>query len=402
VSESRHEPAQAVDLGHSRFPCEATRRVVLPLIAAKVATLLFAGCVALVYPTGFSDEGYVGVYFGNHGEFPKQRPSADIVFRTWDAPHYLALAAHGYGGAGPKNAFYPLYPALVRLAAPAFGGDLLAAALALSMALGLMGLFVLHDLLVRLTSVRVANLTVMLMCIQPAAFFTVLPYSESLFLLLLAVFCTALARERFWWAAALGALLALTRAVGVFSVLPLALALYSARRSVATWTCCLLPLAGWASYFAIVYFQTGDPWLGFSVQKNFATAPSIARLFDPLTFARELFHVRRLHAFSGSLLERLAFAAYLVALGVSFARARRQPETRPWFALTASFGLIPAVATVLMSFTRYLSVIFPVFVVLAEVLAPKSRRFALIAVSVALFALQLTLLYRHVTFRWAG
>jgi hypothetical protein len=402
VSESRLEPSTAVGSNHERFPGEATRRIVLPLIAAKIATLLFVASVALVYPAGFSEEGYIGVYFGNHGEFPKQLPSADIVFRTWDAPHYLALAAHGYGGAGPKNAFYPLYPALVRLAAPAFGGDLLSSALTLSTAFGLLALFVLHDLLVRTTSIRVANLTVLLLCVQPAAFFSVLPYSESLFLLLLAVFCTLLARERFWWAGVIGALLALTRAVGVFSALPLMAALYGSRRSIATWACCVLPIAGWAGYFAILYGQTGDPWLGFAVQKNFTTAPAIARLFDPVTFARELFQVRRWHSFSGSLLERLSFAAYLAGLGALFIRARRQPAARPWFVLSAALGLVPAILTVLMSFTRYLSVIFPLFVVSAELLAPKSRRIALVAVTLTLLVLQVVLLYRHVTFRWAG
>lgn len=402
MSDSRLEPAPTTALRSEPFPGEATRRIILPLLAAKLLTLALVACAALVFPAGFSDEGYIGIYFGNHAAPPKQQPSADVVFRTWDAEHYLLLAATGYGGAGPKNAYYPLYPALVRLAAPVFGGDLLSAALVLSTAFGLLALIVLHDLLVRHTSVRVANLTVMLMCLQPAAFFNVLPYSEALFLLLLAVFCAALARERFWWAAALGALMALTRAIGVFSVLPLAAALLTTRRPLRLWTCCCLPILGWAAYFVIVGVQTGNPWLGLVVQKNFATAPSIARLFDPLAFARELFHVRRLHAFSGSLLERISLAAYLAALPALFARARRDPQSRPWFVLSLSFGLVPAIATVLMSFTRYVSVVFPVFVVLAEALAPKSRRLALAAVSLGLLALQLTLLYRHVTFRWAG
>ena len=72
------------------------------------------------------------------------------------------------------------------------------------------------------------------------------------------------------------------------------------------------------------------------------------------------------------------------------------------FGLSIAFGVIPAIATVLMSFTRYLSVIFPVFVTLADALAPKSWRWALAAVGTCLLALQLVLLYRHVTFRWAG
>jgi hypothetical protein len=161
-------------------------------------------------------------------------------------------------------------------------------------------------------------------------------------------------------------------------------------------------MCGYAIYLGVMYVKTGDPWLGMKVQKSFATAPSILRLFDPITFARELFHVRKLHAFSGSLLERLSFFAYLAAL---VAMARRKPNTgtdRALFGLSVAFGVIPAVATVLMSFTRYVSVIFPVFTTLADALAPRSRRGLLVVVSTVLLVLQLVLLYRHVTYRWAG
>jgi hypothetical protein len=404
VSEPGTAESPASSHERERFPSAATRGIVLPVVAAKVITLLFVAWAALVFPQHFSDEGYIGIYYGNYGAFPKERPNADIVFRTWDAEHCLALAAQGYGGAGPRNAYYPLFPALIRLASPAFGGDLLASALVLATLFGILALIVLHHGLVQRTSTRVANLTILLMCLQPAAFFTVLPYSESLFLLLLAAFFLTLLREHFWIAGLLGALLALTRAIGVFSFVPLLLAWWGARddgprlRALA----CLLPIAGFGAYLLIVYAQSGDPFLGMNVQKSFATAPSILRLFDPITFARELFHVRKLHAFSGSLLERLSFLAYVVAL---VAMARRRPKAGPdraLFGLSVAFGSIPAIATVLMSFTRYLSVIFPVFVTLAEALAPKSRRWALAAVGTCLLALQLVLLYRHVTFRWAG
>jgi hypothetical protein len=377
---------------------------VLPVVAAKVVTLLLVAWAALDFPRHFSDEGYIGIYYGNYGSFPRERPNADIVFRTWDAEHCLALAAQGYGGAGPRNAYYPLFPALIRLVSPAFGGDLLAAALVLATLFGILALVVLHHGLVHRTSTRVANLTILLMCLQPAAFFSVLPYSESLFLLLLATYFIALDRSRFWVAGLLGALLALTRAIGVFSFVPLLIAWWTVRndgprlRALA----CLLPIGGFATYLLVVYAQSGDPWLGMKVQKSFATAPSIVRLFDPVTFARELFHVRKLHAFAGSLLERLSFFAYLAVL---VAMARRKPKSgsdRALFGLSVAFGVIPAVTTVLMSFTRYLSVIFPVFVTLAEALAPRSRRWALAAVGTGFLALQLVLLYRHVTFRWAG
>jgi hypothetical protein len=43
-----------------------------------------------------------------------------------------------------------------------------------------------------------------------------------------------------------------------------------------------------------------------------------------------------------------------------------------------------------------------VFLMLGEALAPKSRRALLAIVCVAMLALQLWLLHRHVTYRWAA
>jgi hypothetical protein len=140
--------------------------------------------------------------------------------------------------------------------------------------------------------------------------------------------------------------------------------------------------------------------LGFSVQKRFVTAPSIARLFDPLGFVREFLQVQGLHTTKGSLLERVWFVGYVSGLWALSRRARTRDAD--WLAVSAPFGLIPAISTQLMSFTRYLSVIFPWWCVVAEALAPRARRVVLFGVLGTLAGTQLWLLFRHVTFRWAG
>jgi len=377
----------------------ATRRVLVPVIAAKLVTLLLLAWAALDHPAHFNHAGYIAIYRGNHGAPPATAPGADVVFRTWDAEHYLTLAERGYGGRGPENAFYPLYPALVRACAALLGGNVLASAVLLSTLLGILALLVIHDLLVRRASVRVADVTLLLLCVQPAAFFTVLPYTESLFLLLLGLFFSALTRERFAAAGAIGGLLALTRPVGVFAIAPLALALLQNRRPLRELLATALPLVGWALYFAVVYLQTGDPLLGFSIQKQFVAAPATQRLLEPVAFVQALFEVRQLHGFAGSLLDRMAFVGFVLG-AITLLRARSRD--RDFFAIALLLGVVPAVTTVFMSFIRYLSVIFPVFLALAEALAPKSRRALLAIVCLAMLALQLWLLYRHVTYRWAA
>lgn len=385
----------------------ATRRVLLPVLAAKALTLLVFGWLALGYPEGFSHTQYIAIYRGNHGVLPSEPPPSDIVFRTWDAEHYLRIASSGYGGPGAHNAFYPLYPALIRAATPLFLGHALLAALALSTLLGIVALLAVHDLVLRRAGERVADVTVLLLCVQPAAFFTVLPYSESLFLALLALFFGALERKAWVWAGLLGALLTLTRPIGVFSLAPLALALLRARKGsldggappVGRAALALaLPLAGYAGYFAIMYAQTGDASLGFSIQKKFITAPAVSRLLDPLSFLRALVGVTGLHNIKGSLLDRAGFVACIAGTLMLV----KKPEDRPMMAMSALLGIIPAVTVSFASFTRYLSVIFPVWLAFASALAPKPRRGLLFALCAAMLALQLWLLLRHGHHRWAG
>jgi hypothetical protein len=385
----------------------ATRRVLLPVLAAKALTLLVFAWLALDYPEGFSHTQYIAIYRGNHGVAPDAPPSSDIVFRTWDAEHYLQIARSGYGGPGPHNAYYPLYPALIRAATPLFLGNALLAAIVLSTLLGSIAMLAIHDLVLRRADERVANVTVLLLCAQPAAFFTVLPYSEALFLALFALFFGALERKAWVWAGLLGALLTLTRPIGIFSIVPIGLTLFEARRhsqGVPRWSvgraglALALPLLGYGCYFAIMYAQTGDAALGFSIQKNFITAPAINRLLDPLSFLRLIANVTGIHNFTGSLLDRAAFMVFITG-ALMLARKR---DARPMLAMSALLGIVSAVTVSFASFTRYLSVIFPIWLAFAGALAPKSRRGLLFTVCTVLLALQVWLLVRHGSHRWAG
>ena len=272
-------------------------------------------------------------------------------------------------------------------------------AIGLSFALGLAATMVIYDLVRRRSGARIAGHTALLLALQPAAFFTALPYSESLFLLLIALLLACLERERFVAAGLLGAAMALTRPVGVFALAPLALALASPSVAWSRRATVLLPLVGWAAYFGLLSVQTGDPGLGFAIQRQFVAAPSAARLLDPLGFLRALLEVRRVHGFVGSALDRAAFLAVMIGLG---ALVRRGRDERPSLALSALLGVVPAVTTAFMSYVRYASVIFPVFEALARALDKPRRGGLRVLVLLVFAALQLGLMARHATFRWAG
>ena len=192
----------------------------------------------------------------------------------WDSVWYLAIAADGYGG-GAREAFFPLYPLVVRVAGAPFGSALVGGALASTALLGV-ALVALHRLVALDHGRAVARNAVLVTALFPMSFFFSAVYSESLFLALSVGAVYAARRERWAWAGALGMLAATTRSAGVLLLLPLAMiylwdagrpSLRTARplRPDALWLA-LVPL-GLASYCALLALGGHDPLAPFRAQE---------------------------------------------------------------------------------------------------------------------------------------
>ena len=139
----------------------------------------------------------------------------------WDSVWFMAIASDGYGG-GAREAFFPLYPLIVRIAGTPFGSTLIGGALASTALLGV-ALVVLHRLVALDHGRAVARNAVLVTALFPMSFFFSAVYSESLFLALSIGAVYAARRERWAWAGALGLLAATTRSAGVLLLIPLAM-----------------------------------------------------------------------------------------------------------------------------------------------------------------------------------
>src|SRR5688572_22283219 len=91
-------------------PTKGMMSVLLPLLTFKAAFFV----VALIMIQFFS--------IWNEGDFAKVRhwpfegkSTLASRFATWDAAHYLYLAENGYRVGDLSCAFYPLWPALIKL-----------------------------------------------------------------------------------------------------------------------------------------------------------------------------------------------------------------------------------------------------------------------------------------------
>jgi hypothetical protein len=215
---------------------------------------------------------------------------------TWDGWWYLGIARSGYHAAPLSGhyhdyAFFPLYPALVRLislATPAFDGLL---AVLLSNALLLLSLWLLYRLTTEVLDEERARWSCILLAVFPFSWVFSMAYGESLFLALSLGSLLAAERRKAGWASVLAALAGLTRLPGLLLMVPLALILWRRvgdRRALA-WLL-LVPvgalafmawvgtLAGGVSAFAAAQDAWGRAGIGAAAQAG----GNLASQLDPL------------------------------------------------------------------------------------------------------------------------
>ncbi|HEX8084178.1 MAG TPA: mannosyltransferase family protein [Solirubrobacteraceae bacterium] len=141
---------------------------------------------------------------------------------AFDATSYATIAQSGYGQHESLEAFFPLYPTLVRAGARS-PETTLVIGIAVSVVAFAVALYLLHRLVALERGREVAGLAVLLVAFSPMALFFSAVYTESLFLAL-SVGAFYAARRGWWWLAGIaGGLAAMTRVSGVLLLVPLAI-----------------------------------------------------------------------------------------------------------------------------------------------------------------------------------
>jgi hypothetical protein len=176
--------------------------------ASRVALALFTYATLLLHS-------------GGSGQAATSSPALASAWLQWDAKWYVQIAQTGYFN-DQSAGFFPLYPLLVHIVGMALGGDYLAAALLVSN-LGALGVFVGLALLAahEFGSERTASYAVTMLAAYPLAFFFAAPYSEGLFIALVAFTLYGARTGRWRVAAACAFFAALTRPTGIILLAPL-------------------------------------------------------------------------------------------------------------------------------------------------------------------------------------
>lgn len=381
-------------------PVETERhglRVVGVLLGWKICFGAVVVCAVWLLPNTFN----VQEYYANFSWPPGEPPAPVSMLKTWDAQHYLYLSEHGYHAGERSIAFFPLWPLAIHIGAPLFGGNSLLAGLVLANVLSVIGLLLFHRFATVEYNVEVADTALLLMIAYPGTLFFSFAYSEALFFTLTLLAMRALSTRRWQVVAATGVLLPLTRAIGVFMIAPFSYALYldwkqRKRVSVAHVVTVLTPLLGFGAYLLFMRSATGDAFSGFAIQRRFTSYRPPSQWLNLFDFLRSFLNVRSFHGYTSSVFDRLCFLLLLATLV-------RLWTTKPALLLYAlPVGVWPAMTVSFMSYSRYLAVIFPAFLVAADWLAPAARRDLRWMVLALLLSLQALALVLHVNNYWVG
>jgi len=310
-----------------------------------------------------------------------------LPWYRWDTVHYINIATEGYQGDLKRTVWPPLYPTLIDLLDNIIQPSMLAGLLVANIA-AIGALFMLYLLVTDVWGEKRARSVLVWMVIFPTGFFLLAGYTESLFLLFAAASLLMMRRRRWWLAGILGALATLTRLPGVFLAAPMLWEAWQAYRgqearqrlrslASAGAAAALMPLA-MAVFSLWVRFGLGAawPWDGLEQGWNLRFAMPWEGIFGTLQrMALEPVDLRAMSKFFDVLLA--LWALLLLAIGL-----RRLPFQYTLYALAL---LIPSLTKILdnntlMSLSRYVLPIFPLFVLHDRVLISRGTRILVAAV----------------------
>jgi len=303
------------------------------------------------------------------------------LWGAWDTGWYIGLAQHGYqplaGPDGQANwAFFPAYPAIANGIARVTGLSIFEAMLVISNLSFLAALGLVHRLACAEFDRKTADLTVILLCVAPGSYIFSAAYTESLFLLCLTgAFC--LIRSRKWMAAGtVAAAAVLTRNLGVGLLLPYAWAtagsLFSDGKAagkvrprspelVGIVAGVLPPMFALAAFMLHLRSRTGDALAFVHVQKAWGRS-----FGDPFSRLLEgVFHPDRVPDVNG-----ISFVVAWLAIGLLVKLVFMR---RPLLLVLAMFLTLVPLTGGVASFARYVLVIFPLWLVLANGLAARPK-----------------------------
>jgi hypothetical protein len=362
---------------------QAWLNIICWMLLSRVLLLLI-GYAILIIQNGYSD-----------GLFSK-------IMETWhisgiDASAYLGIAENWYVAEGDPRfhiVFFPFLPSLIKVV-EIFTGSYLVAGFVVSIICSIVAALFAYELARMEMSRRNAMRVVKYIFIFPAAFFFLLPMTESLFLAL-SLMCIYFVRKKKWLIGCLcGALAAFTRSPGVLLAVPVAVELardlmsnYKVldrrafiRRMACAFACLLTISTGLLAYLYINYDVTGNAFQ-YSIYQREHWFQKLYLFFDTARYQSE-YAVRTFlegdsRSFLGLWLPNLVTIFSVLIIMYTGAK-KLNPAYTAYFIMYFAFVVGP---TWLLSAPRYLIVAFPLAFAAVALTEEKSKDAVLTTISV--------------------
>lgn len=314
-------------------------------------------------------------------------------FAKWDGSYFLEIAKNGYSN---KNyfAFFPLYPFLLGVISKVTNLNIIFVGILINLIYLMGSLIFLKKLILLDYPKKITQEVIIYLLIFPTSFYFLAIYSEGLFLFLSlgAFYFTRLflknQKIRYLILGILFAILAsATRLVGVALVIALWVEVFLINKDKVNnklkWLTLLMP-AGLVVYLIFLYNQTGNPFYFLNSQQNWQrnlTVPTLS-----IWQSIEGIVNNQVGAIRLTLLYDLLYTIF--GIGIIIRSFRFLRTSYSVYALICI--LLPLFTTSLMSMSRFLIVIFPIFLTLALIKNQTVKVFYII-ISVLLLSLNLGL-----------
>lgn len=342
--------------------------------------------------------------YGNFLDSDYKKISVLSSFMTWDSQHYLFLSDHGYRPDQESDRFYPLFPGLIHLGSTFFHNSFWGG-IVISNIISLFAILLFYAFVKKHFDEKVAFFSSLFLLAFPTGFYLSLIYSEGLFLLLTLCFFWFLYKEEYFVAGLFSFFLPLTRPVGIFITVPFAIVLLfsvwkkAAKNNMQLFKLLhvLWPFAGLCALFLFMNAKTGYAFETFLLDKMVAGQWNAFNIFNPLIFLKSLFTFPlALHGFTNSIIDRVFFISFLISLPFLY---RSVPKSLFFYAIL--MGGVPLFGS-FMSYTRYLFMAFPIFILLGKLFIEKKNRFFLYSLLGLFIILQIVFIILHSLNYWVS
>ncbi len=362
------------------------------LSALRILFILFIWWGALsLFSTWVVSRYGVTPSFPYYNLLTSQGTREEAVWAHFDGAHYLKLAESGYVDQGTQ-AFFPVYPLLVRGLHHATGLSYLTSGILISFA----SLYLALLLIQKIFGKRAWVITLFLL-LFPTSFFLSSVYTESVFLSLTLLFFLLLGKKEFFWASAIAGVASGTRLAGGLLVISLLISILP-RLKVQKRYFLLLPLAlsGLMGYMYFLFIRFDDPLAFVHVQSMFGAGRSGGEIVLLPQVLWRYFQIFLTSDIFSWVTQRAILEFGFFALSVIIFLQRLSSLTPEIWTYLALSLVLPTLSGTLSSFPRYALVLIPWLV--PENLKPKNLILvALISVTLLALFLQLFALGQFVS-----